>query len=327
MTKHADVSLVRDDISEPTWCVILAGGNGRRLAAVTGGVPKQFWAPRGGRTLLEHTADRMASLAPPRRTITVVSSSQRRYADAIGQRTALGRLVYQIGDRGTAAGILRGLTEIEADGDAVVVLTPSDHGIARPGVFLQGIREAAREARSGRAGAIVLAVAPKSAACDFGWIVPDGDGATLGERFRRIERFVEKPPPALAATLFGAGAVWNTMVMVARLDALLDLYRTHLPVLADVFRRARQLPGHRRDEFLTNHYQELPHTDFSRDLLTPARGLQLYVWPESLGWADLGTPDRLDDWMKASSVPPAGRESGASRLEVVPYTHDTLLAL
>ena len=88
------------------------------------------------------------------------------------------------------------------------------------------------------------------------------------------------------------------MVMVAKIEALLDLYSAHLPALADVFRQARTMPGELREAFLADRYPSLPHTDFSRDVLTPASGLSLYVWPESLGWTDLGTPDRLELWLR-----------------------------
>jgi hypothetical protein len=29
---------------------------------------------------------------------------------------------------------------------------------------------------------------------------------------------------------------------------------------------------------------------------TPARDLSTYVWPASVGWSDLGTPERLRNW-------------------------------
>jgi mannose-1-phosphate guanylyltransferase len=46
------------------WTIVLAAGSGRRLARITGGIPKQFWSPPGGTTLLEQTLRRMAPLAP-----------------------------------------------------------------------------------------------------------------------------------------------------------------------------------------------------------------------------------------------------------------------
>jgi mannose-1-phosphate guanylyltransferase len=288
-------------MSDAPWSVILAAGRGRRLASVTGGVPKQFWAPHGNRTLLEHTVDRMAILSPLARIVTVVDRSQREYAETINARTPVGRLTYQAGDRGTAAGVLRGLVEVASDPDGLVVLTPSDHGVARPGVFRQGIREAKAQVRAGHTGIVLLAVQPDSPTGDFGWIVPDG-GAVPAGRLPGVSGFVEKPHASIAANLFAAGAVWNTMVMVARVGALLDLYSSHLPALAGVFREARAMPAALRDAFLADRYPNLPHADFSRDVLTPARGLSLYVWPESLGWTDLGTPDRLDLWLRGGGT-------------------------
>ena len=293
------------------WSLILAAGRGRRLASVTGGLPKQFWAPHGERTLLEHTVDRIADFSPLTRIVTVVDRSQREYAEAINSRTPIGRLAYQAGDRGTAAGVLRGLVEVTADPDALVVLTPSDHGVAQPEVFRQGLRDVGCYIRSGHAGIVLLAVRPESPVGDFGWIVPN-DCPSRQDRLALVGGFVEKPHASVARDLFAAGAVWNTMVMVAKVGALLDLYAAHLPALADIFKQARAIPGELREAFLADRYPDLPHTDFSHDVLTPARGLSLYVWPESLGWTDLGTPDRLDLWLRASAARSPLRSGTAS---------------
>jgi len=288
-------------MSNPPWSVILAAGKGRRLTSVTGGLPKQFWAPRGDRTLLEQTVERMSVLSPLKRIVTVVDRSQREYAEAISARTPVGRLAYQEGDRGTAAGVLRGLVEVPSDPDALVIVTPADHGVARPEVFHRGIREAAKQILGGHTGIVLLAVRPDSPTGDLGWIMSNSDARPAGG-LPLVSRFVEKPHPSLARDLFAAGAVWNTMVMVSRVGALLELYRAHLPALADIFSQARAIPSDLREAFLADYYPDLPHTDFSRDVLTPARGLSLYVWPASLGWTDLGTPDRLDIWLRGRSA-------------------------
>jgi hypothetical protein len=49
--------------------------------------------------------------------------------------------------------------------------------------------------------------------------------------------------------------------------------------------------------FLREWYAELPLSDFSRDVLTPSKNLCLYTWPVEMGWSDLGTPDRMSEWL------------------------------
>ena len=284
-------------MSDALWSVVLAAGTGRRLASVTGGVPKQFWAPRDGRTLLEQTIDRMRALVPTSRLVTVVDASQHQYAAAIDARTPLGRVVLQTGDRGTATGILRGLIEIGSGPEDLVILTPSDHGIARPRLYHRGLREATWEVQSGRSGIVLLAVEPTAAATDLGWILPAAGRSGVSGRIGRVRKFVEKPAPVLASTLFSQGAVWNTMVVVARVSALLDLYRARAPMLAEVFDEARLLADDRRGLFLSACYPQLPSVDFSRDILAPSTHLHVYLWPDAVGWTDLGTPDRLQGWL------------------------------
>ena len=97
------------------WSIVLAAGKGRRLASLTGGVPKQFWSPDGDRTRLEQTLDRLAPLVPLSRTVTVIDRSQRALAEARLQGSSsesYGLLLDQPSERGTAAGVAFGLAAV-----------------------------------------------------------------------------------------------------------------------------------------------------------------------------------------------------------------------
>src|SRR6187431_331812 len=125
------------------WSIVLAAGAGRRLASVTGGVPKQFWSRYGGPTLLEDTLARIAPLASPDRTVIVVDQTHRTFVDQASALKAFERFLYQPCDKGTAAGVLLGLMPVIAkDPDAIVMLTPSDHGVADPALFVDEVRRA-----------------------------------------------------------------------------------------------------------------------------------------------------------------------------------------
>lgn len=296
---------------------MLAAGAGRRLTGVTGGVPKQFWSADGGPSFLEQTVNRVAGLIPASRTVTVVDRTHRDLVNALAEVPRLGQIVYQPCDRGTAVGVLLGLaTVVDAAPDAIVVITPSDHGVARPDTFSDGVRQAVARVESGRNEILLFGVTPSTALGDYGWITPGARaGAAAGAENPQtplpVAAFVEKPAADEAARLMASGALWNTMVIVAQAGALLDLYRQHLPALTDVFLQALRLPRPARQAFLTEHYPLLGPADFSRDLLTHAHGLAVYVWPSEIGWSDLGTPDRLDAWRNGDRRPISTRPAQA----------------
>jgi mannose-1-phosphate guanylyltransferase len=302
-------------LSPATWAVVLAGGSGRRLAAITGGVPKQFYAPRGGTTLLEDTIRRVRPIVRPGRLATVIDRAHDHAATTLATRVPLGHLVRQPMDRGTAAGVLLGLSALPLRADDLCVLTPSDHGVANPLLFRRGIRRAAAAIRQGQADVVLFAVTPSGPAGDYGWVLP-AKVSGPGRRLASVSQFEEKPDERRAQTLFEAGAAWNTMVLVGRAGALLELYQRHLPGLTRMFAAARALPVALRPAFLDAEYPSMPPADFSRDLLGRANGLHTFIWPAELGWTDLGTPERLTAWLAehlarqdAGLAQPAGRSS------------------
>lgn len=282
------------------WSVVLAAGRGKRLASVTGGTPKQFWRPEGRESLVEQTLTRLAPICPVERTVAVVAESQREHVRGWPSARSRARVVFQPDDRGTAAGVLFGLLPVlSADPESIVLVTPSDHGIDRPEVFRRGILEAVADIE--RHDSIVLFGAePSAAQTDYGWITLDPTGVSTG--IRPVAGFVEKPSAPVARRLLASGAVWNTMVIVARASTLFRLCQEQIPELTGVFAECLTMPQETRDEFLAERYRHLAMYDFSRDVLTPAHALSAYRWPASMGWSDLGTPERLAKWLGTSPV-------------------------
>ena len=289
------------------WTVVLAAGAGRRLAGVTGGVPKQFWSAGGACTLLEDTLVRVAPLSSPSHTVIVVDHRHQPFVEALPALRRFEHILYQPCDRGTAAGVLLALIEVQAtDPDAMVLLTPSDHGFARPDIFEAGIRQGVAAVDADPDAVVLFGVQPTSAEGDYGWIEPEP--ARHGARLRRVVSFVEKPSPPVARRLFESGAVWNTMVLVAHVRRLMALYRRHLPDLEAVFWHTHHVKHHDRAAAMHERYEIVPVADLSHDLLGVAAGLSVQIWPKAIGWTDLGTPDRLDRWYR-----PGRAQTGALR--------------
>ena len=157
-------------------------------------------------------------------------------------------------DRGTAAGVLYAIAPVLAsDPDGIVVLSPSDHGVDDEAQFRNGILEAARHVRA-RGGVVLFGVEAEDDRDDYGWIVQGARVGSTSPRLHRVVHFEEKPTRVRAASLRASGAIWNTMVLVARVRDLYALFQRATPELAHVFEDAARRSAADRDDFLAAAY-------------------------------------------------------------------------
>jgi hypothetical protein len=101
-------------------------------------------------------------------------------------------------------------------------------------------------------------------------------------------------------------------MVVARGRALLALFQTAAPALLAALARVPGTPmspgtGIVLDPAaLETAYESLPPVDFSRDVLQRSEShLRLLAVPPC-GWADLGTPERLQRWIRSRGEAAAG---------------------
>lgn len=276
-----------------TWAIVLAGGEGTRLAALTRAVhgqpvPKQFAALTGRHSMLQATLERVSRLLHPRNIVVVVCRAHLPLARAQLAQHAVTTLV-QPASRGTAPAILYAASWIRArDPDAHLLVFPSDHHVAEVSRFHEAVnvaRAASRELRQ----LTLLGVLPDAPDPEYGWIL---SGQHVRRACCRLEAFVEKPDAEAAHRLYEDGGLWNTLVLAAPLRVIDALARRHLPEHAASFAaldRFSFAPGATDLETL---YQGLESADFSRSILEPAHDL-LVVPVCGAGWSDWGTPARV----------------------------------
>jgi mannose-1-phosphate guanylyltransferase len=283
-----------------TWALVLAGGEGSRLQALTTTpngviVPKQFCSLRRGPSLLTQSLIRAGAVAPIIQTCAVVAAQHRWWWELPLGSLPKENIYVQPENRGTAHGVLHALLRLEArDPRATVLMLPADHYIRHEGLFARSLRHIAELAARMDDAVYLLGADPERPDTELGYIVP---AVRSHYKPARVLSFVERPDSVRVHGLLRAGALWNMFIVAGSVHALLDLYDHSHGSSVALMRTALGAKNHRALDHaaLAAVYQRLPSVDFSRDILEPRpRRLQVLGVPPC-GWNDLGTPKRVVD--------------------------------
>jgi mannose-1-phosphate guanylyltransferase len=283
------------------WAVILAGGDGTRLQSMTRSItgdnrPKQFVPVIGGSTLLDQTRSRVALSVSPGRTLFVVTEKHRRFYQSLTQSISQNLLLEQPANKGTAPAILYALLRVAAKSPkAIVALFPSDHYFADDEEFMSHVDLALDAVELQPQTVTLLGITPSGPETEYGWIEPQRSIlGSLPRSITRVSRFWEKPDAKVARSLMDQGCLWNSFVMVGRVDALLKMTRTAIPEMFSQF--ASIMPTFEtlaERKALHELYSEIAESNFSHEVLA-ARPEDLTVMRVGdVGWSDLGEPARV----------------------------------
>ena len=280
------------------WVIVLAAGDGRRLHSLTTDasgvpVPKQFCSLNGGQTLLEEALDRALAVTDEEHIVCIVAESHRQWWHPLQGLLPERNLVVQPRNRGTANGIVLPLLHIlDQDPAARVLILPSDHFVRDEQVLIHGMRRALRALSGQPEHLLLLGISPEEADPELGYIQP---GTAIGPDLWSVVSFVEKPPAAVAEALVFAGGVWNSFIMAAEGQTLLDLYANNYPevvlAMVDAIRSDRSSTDTGRA--LRRLYDDLPDIDFSQHVITGSEDRLRLLPVPACGWSDLGTPARV----------------------------------
>jgi mannose-1-phosphate guanylyltransferase len=291
----------RQQTENDNWAVILAGGDGTRLRTLTRAIagddrPKQFCPVLGGRTLLDQTRQRVALSIDSNRTFIVVTKRHERFYEPLVDTPPDELLLEQPENRGTAAAILYALFRLAAvSPHATVAFFPSDHYFSDDEAFMSHVDLAFETARTRPETVVLLGITPSSPEIEYGWIEPYSSIlSSMPRSITRVRRFWEKPTAAVASNLMKRGCLWNSFVMVGRVDALLKMTQQAIPIVYDLFAAISPVPGTTIEPtVLQNVYGEIPEVNFSQEVLAERPGDLVVMRVEGVEWYDLGEPTRV----------------------------------
>ncbi len=290
---------IEDDAADIDWTLALAGGEGVRLSEYVERrfgrrIPKQYCCLLGNRSMLEHTLERLNQLTPPSRTLTVIGTNHGdlAYPQLAGTSD---HVLRQPSSRDTGLALMVALAYIKRwTPNALVTITPTDHYVAPSAQYVSQVRRARGVAARMRDLVIVLGARPTEPDPELGYLAL---GAPLAElpQVRRLVGVIENPSVYTANQLIASGALWNTMVTCASVDALWALGRATEPQLIDILDSLVPLIGTPdEDDALEYIYRAFLPVSFARDMLERAPERLAAMELEGVEWSDWGRPERIE---------------------------------
>ena len=282
------------ELNNQNYCIILAGGKGRRLWPCSREhKPKQFLDFFGvGRTQLQQTFDRFSKILPKE---NIIVCTNRECAPLVREQLSDLReenLIVEPINRGTAPSVAwADMRVCRRNLNANVVITPSDQFVLNEEAFYRNMEEAFYFVAH-RNQLLTMGVKPTRPEPGYGYIqkgeliMPE---RATEPKISTVKSFVEKPERDFAQMFMDSGEfLWNTGMILSSARYLNDCFRRLFP---DVLER---FDGHLANytieqemAFVNEHYPSYPNLSIDQGVLE--RCEDVCVMCCDFGWADLGT--------------------------------------
>jgi len=271
------------------FCIILAGGRGRRLWPCSRDLyPKQFIDFFGtGRTQLQTTYDRIVKLMPTENiyvcTCQEYLSMTREQLPYVPERNLMVEPIH----RNTAPSVAWAAMRIQKiNPQANILITPSDQMVLNESQFARNV-DIGISYVSENDVLVVMGVKPTRPEPGYGYI-QIGDPSCKPEVYA-VKSFTEKPEREFAKMFMDSGEFyWNTGIFLSNAHYLLKSFEYIFPEVLRTLRYDRKEYTYDEEmDYVTQNYPRYPNLSLDYAILEQSR--HVYVMKCDFGWADLGT--------------------------------------
>lgn len=274
---------------EHDYCVILAGGKGRRLWPCSrADKPKQFIDFFGmGQTQLQQTYERMASIVPKDH---IYISTSKQFTDMVKNQIPDiqdENLLCEPIHRNTAPSVAWAIHRIvRRDIDANIIVAPSDQAVFQNDKFKSDVERGFTFVAENDC-LLTLGVRPTRPEPGYGYI--QMGAKTQTEDLFKVKTFTEKPERQLAQMFMDSGEfLWNTGLFMSNAKYLRSCFEAILPEVLRQFDSEHQTYTLEEEQkFIDENFSSYPHISIDYGILE--RSENIYVMCCDFGWADLGT--------------------------------------
>lgn len=281
------------------FAVILAGGDGERLRAMTKKMmgcetPKQFCPLLGDETLLTSTRKRVELNFQPEKIFYSLTETHEEFYQPLLNEVGKKNKIIQPTNKGTAPAILYSLYRLsQLNPQSSVAFFPSDHYISDDEAFMNHIDSAFRIVGKKPEAVILLGIEPTAPKSSYGWIEPCGNGSSNAQ-IQSVKYFWEKPTSQEATELMEKGCLWNSFVMVGKVKSFINLFKKYQPSLFGLFCLARVTFGTTAERMTVKAlYKMFRNRNFSYNVLEKCREDLYVLRAGGFKWSDLGEPQEV----------------------------------
>jgi mannose-1-phosphate guanylyltransferase len=277
------------ELNKRNYCVILAGGQGRRLwPSSRCQHPKQFIDFFGtGRTQVQTTFDRFAKVIPVENIYICTCKEYlplvREQLPEVNEHNILVEPIH----RNTAPSVAWANMRIKHENpDANIIITPSDHLVVNEESFMRSV-EIGIGYVSEHQVLLVMGVKPTRPEPGYGYIQM-GDLSCKPDVFH-VKSFTEKPDREFAQMFMDSGEFyWNTGVFISNSRRLTKTFEDIFPsVLRNLDAEHPDYTYEKELEYVAQNYPRYPNLSIDYAILENSS--DVYVMKSDFGWADLGT--------------------------------------
>lgn len=275
-----------------THLVIMAGGIGSRFWPMsTPECPKQFVDILGtGRTFIQMTFDRFKGLIPAENVWVVTSQA---YSEKVMEQlpeVPKGNILLEPCRRNTAPCIAYASWRIKSiDPKATIVVSPSDHLVLDVAEFQRVVSSCVDFASTSDA-IITLGMKPTRPETGYGYIQADMSSPSVrNKEIYRVDAFKEKPDLSTAEKYIRKpNMLWNAGIFIWNVSTIVNALRVYAPEINEIFENLLPIYGTEKEQETIN--EEFPKCEsISVDYAISEKSEEIYCFPASFGWSDLGT--------------------------------------
>jgi mannose-1-phosphate guanylyltransferase len=276
-------------MSKNFFAIIMAGGIGSRFwPSSTHDFPKQFHDMTGeGISLLQSTFGRLEHFIPSSNIFIVTQIRyQKIILDQLGDKLSPKQVICEPDRRNTAPCILMATLKIyKINPDAKIVICPSDHVIIDEKLFTQDMELALDYADEKKL--IIFGIYPDFPATGFGYVAIEKD--RINSELKKVTIFTEKPDKETAERFIDAqNYFWNSGIFVWSAAAVLEEFKTHAPILYDLFYQGFDILNTPHEEsFISKNYPLAEN--ISVDYALMEKSDNIFLIPARFDWDDLGS--------------------------------------